>query len=91
MIVILPFKDKFLAFQIHNNFLMSSNLSSNFRLNISFVFLKNHIPKVLKQPFLTLILDKQDGFLGCSVALLPIGIISVLSKLSCKPELFKNA
>ena len=64
MIVILPFKDKFLTFQIRSNFFKSTNLSSKFRLTISFVLLEKHMPKVLKQPFLTLILDKEDGLLG---------------------------
>ena len=63
MIIILPFKDKFLAFQIQSNFFMSTNPSSMFRLTISFVLLENHIPKVLKQLFLTLISNKEDGFL----------------------------
>ena len=36
MIVILPLKDKLLAFQIHSNLLMSSNHSPKFRLTIFF-------------------------------------------------------
>ena len=63
MIVILPFKDRFLAFHTHNIFLMSSNRSSEFKLTISLTFFENHTPKVLKQPVIILISANDNGFL----------------------------
>ena len=50
------------------------------------------MPKVLNGPVLILIIDKESGtaMCFCNKLLLPMGIISVLSRLICNQEYFPN-
>ena len=69
-------------------FFIFSILLLKLRVTISFGFFENHIPKVLNGPILILIFDKESGTTMCLELLLPMGIISVLSRLICNPEYF---
>ena len=86
--VYLPFSDRFLEFQMFSNVFILSSLSLKFRSTISFLSLENQMPNVLNGPFFILICFNVHGILGSLRMFIPIGIISVFSKLSFNPDIF---